>query len=508
MGKNLARPLRVGGIAAVVGVVMVAGGLAQSAMAAPLPDGIGAPLAACAPAGGFPWIDGTTPPQAQVHDTNVNTFVGGNLYTGGSAEAEGRVVVAGDMTVESKSFVVGIAIGSDARPNPGELMLQVGGDLAIAAPYSLHIADLAIEGGRVQVGGAASGTISQGTAKTTTGMGRDAALDPYQSMATHLHDWSDALALLEDNGAVDPNSNWTPTVFTGTGADEVQVFTIAASDLNAAKHITFANIRPHTPVLVNVTGGPVAFNPGHWDYNSRIGFDMRAAGDGDIAASIMWNFADAEDVKLLGSSQVPGSVLAPHALVTQITASTNGRIYVGGDLTLDGVGNELHSYPWAGTCADDGTSGEPGDGEGDGEGEGGDTGTGGDGEGEGGDTGTGGEGEGSEPEGGSDIDTGAEIQPEPEIEVEVEPGTDTETETGTETETETGAGADTETGTHPSGEVNGSTTGAAPTTTADATENQLARTGGSVSPALISGGLAVLFAGIATMLFARVRRSA
>ena len=60
-------------IAGALGAVVLVGGLATAAQAAPLPETVSAPLGACTPDGGFPSIDGSTPAQPQVHDTGVNT---------------------------------------------------------------------------------------------------------------------------------------------------------------------------------------------------------------------------------------------------------------------------------------------------------------------------------------------------------------------------------------------------------------------------------------------------
>lgn len=338
-------------IAGAAGALLIIGGSASAAIAAPLPEGAVAPLGMCTPDGGFPSIDGTTPAEPQIVDTGVNTYAGGDLTVGGgAAEAEGLVVVAGDLHVE-KSFVVGIAIGSDMRPAPGDSMLQVGGDVTIVSGSTLNVGDFAVPGGAVSVGGTApTAQISNAGAEIRTGIGAD-ALDPYADFTDRVAAWSAGLAAEDANGAVSFSSGWAVLELTGTGVDELQVFEVTAQQLTTANEIRFSGIDPFAPVLVNVVGGPVTATASTYYYNGSV-LTMTGPDDGNIAASILWNYTDADAVEIGGTGQAPGSILAPTATV-DITANTNGRVYVGGDLTTRGQGNELHSYPWAGTCDDD-----------------------------------------------------------------------------------------------------------------------------------------------------------
>ncbi|MFF5623942.1 choice-of-anchor A family protein [Microbacterium sp. NPDC012755] len=358
MKSNFARPKRAGGAAAVaaVGIAMIAGGAAPAAYAAPLPGGIGAPLGMCTPDGGFPWIDGSAPWQPQVHDAGINTYVGGDLTVTGSAEAEGLVVVGGDMHID-RSFIVGIAIGSDIRPAPGETQLQVGGDVTTADGAVLHVGDTSNPGGAVRIGGsAAPGSIQNSGASLETGLTAPVALDPHGSFQSRVEGWSSALSDETANGVVTvQGAGWVDMELRGTGADELQVFDVTAEQLGSANAIYFRNIRPHAPIVVNVSGGAVSLKANAYDYNdlrAPFGIAMTSPGDGDIAASILWNLEDATTATIGGSTQIPGSFLAPHA-DAEVIANTNGRMYVGGDLLASGGGNEMHAYPWSGTCGDD-----------------------------------------------------------------------------------------------------------------------------------------------------------
>lgn len=358
MKSNFARPKRAGGAAAVaaVGIAMIAGGAAPAAFAAPLPGGIGAPLGMCTPDGGFPWIDGSAPWQPQVHDAGINTYVGGDFTVTGSAEAEGLVVVGGDMHID-RSFIVGIAIGSDIRPAPGETQLQVGGDVTTADGAVLHVGDTSNPGGAVRIGGsAAPGSIQNSGAPLETGLTAPVALDPHGSFQSRVEGWSSVLSGETANGVVTvQGTGWVDMELRGTGADELQVFDVTAEQLGSANAIYFRNIRPHAPIVVNVSGGAVSLKANAYDYNdlrAPFGIAMTSPGDGDIAASILWNLEDATTATIGGSTQIPGSFLAPHA-DAEVIANTNGRMYVGGDLLASGGGNEMHAYPWSGTCGDD-----------------------------------------------------------------------------------------------------------------------------------------------------------
>ncbi|WP_312347903.1 choice-of-anchor A family protein [Actinomyces sp.] len=65
------------------------------------------------------------------------------------------------------------------------------------------------------------------------------------------------------------------------------------------------------------------------------------------------NFVDVGDATTLdisGTTQFMGSILAPNASAG-ITPNTNGRLFVGGDLTVSSKGQEHHSFPWIGIDA-------------------------------------------------------------------------------------------------------------------------------------------------------------
>src|SRR5699024_1586371 len=78
---------------------------------------------------------------------------------------------------------------------------------------------------------------------------------------------------------------------------------------------------------------------------TRIDF---GEGLGNASSRILWNFSEVSELSLGGTSQFIGSVVAPKANA-DITASTNGRVYVGGNLRTHGNGNEQHAYPWIGS---------------------------------------------------------------------------------------------------------------------------------------------------------------
>jgi choice-of-anchor A domain-containing protein len=259
------------------------------------------------------------------------------------------LLVQGNATVDKGTggvFNVGsVGVGSQIVPAGGSAMLAVGGDLTVVGSSSVHVGANVDGGGAVNVGGVASGTIETNGAPLTDALGSGAAMAPNAGFQTVLADTSAELATAATNGTTEVVGN--RVTFTSTTADQLQVFTIEAAALSSTTEVFFSGIPAGAAIVVNVTGGPVAFAPTYFDLNGERVDDFASPNFGNAASRILWNITDATSLTLGGSSQFMGSVLAPDA-DAQVSSSTNGRLHVGGDLTVSGTGNEHHNYPWIG----------------------------------------------------------------------------------------------------------------------------------------------------------------
>ncbi|MBM7821618.1 choice-of-anchor A domain-containing protein [Cellulosimicrobium cellulans] len=311
----------------------------------------------CPDPGQFPGI-GNLPPVFT--DNNVAVYAGGNfLATGSASEAEGVLVVGGDATfnrtLSGSSFNVGtVGAGSQIAPDPGTVMLHVGGTLDVVAPTNVIVGAgySGQGGGDVQVGAAktGAGTVDMNGGELRPGLGAENALAPFGDFGDQVSQASTAFAGLTGTPvAVAGNS----ATFDGSTSSALHVFTVDAAVLNGVNELNFNGFTDGAPIVINVVGGPVDFQPNYFAANN-VRFDDFASPDfGNWASRIMWNFVDADAVQLgpAGASQFMGSVMAPTADV-QLYNHMNGRVYVGGDLTFGGEGSqsglEIHNYPWIG----------------------------------------------------------------------------------------------------------------------------------------------------------------
>lgn len=305
-----------------------------------------APAPFCPPAGGMPGI-GNVPAYT---DSNVAVFAGGDyLAAGTSAESEGLLLVEGNARFDKANggvFNVGtVGVGSGIVPPGGSTMLAVGGDIAVGATTSVHVGANLDGGGAVAAGGAADGSFDTNGAALTAGLGRAAAMGPNEDFRSVVDDTSATLGAGSATGTT--SIAFGRVTLTGTAGDAMQVFEVDGASLATVFEVVLENIPANVPILINVTGENVSFAPNFFSLNGERVDAFSSPNFGNAASRILWNVTDATSLLLGGSSQFMGSVLAPHA-TTEVTASTNGRMHVGGNLTYSGVGNEHHNYPWTG----------------------------------------------------------------------------------------------------------------------------------------------------------------
>lgn len=345
--QRIRRALRTGATIAAAGSLALIGAVALATAAPAAPANAAEPLPLCPP-------DGEAPPIGSVPtytDSNVAVYAGGDFHaTSSAAESEGLLLVRGNATFDKTSggvFNVGVVgAGSGIVPAGGETMLAVGGDLVVGATTTLDVGANITGGGAVKVGGTSTGTVVTNGGGIQTGLGQAAAMDPNADFHTVVADASADLAGHPATGTTLVSGNQVE--FVGTPGDDPQVFTLDTGAISAITEITFTSVPTDAPIVINVTGGDdVAFAPNYFAIDGVRVDDLTSAEFGNAASRILWNFTDTTTLLVGGTSQVMGSILAPNA-DAEITASTNGRVHVGGDLTTRGAGNELHNYPWTG----------------------------------------------------------------------------------------------------------------------------------------------------------------
>jgi choice-of-anchor A domain-containing protein len=285
-------------------------------------------------------------------DSNVSVFVGGSYTVGAAAaESEGILAVGGTATFDKSSggvFNVGVVgLGSQIVPPPGSDMLLARGDSTVGTSTTVDVGHGI--GGNVVAGGTAAPVDRYETSGGTVLSGATNPLGRFSDYGTVITERSAQYAAFAATGTV--SEQYGTLTFAGDGSSDTQVFTIPGNELGSAdspRAIRFADVPTGARIIVNVTGATADVYPAGFftDASSaQIGFsDPRFV---ELATHTMWNFPDATNVTIGTGDQLLGSVMVPRAdSSTKITASTNGRLLIGGDLLFDGDGNEAHSYPF------------------------------------------------------------------------------------------------------------------------------------------------------------------
>lgn len=285
-------------------------------------------------------------------DANVSVFVGGDYEVGGgAAESEGVQAVGGTATfdkAEGGVFNIGVVgFGSGVVPPPGSDMLRSGGDSLVIDRTTVDVGSGI--GGNVVAGGAARPTTRFETSGGTITSGASHPLGPFSDFGRTITTKSAEYAALSPTGT--PSEQYGTVTFTGDGSSPTQVFSVSGAALGSAaspRSIAFARIPAGARIIVNVQGAVAQVFPAGFftDASSdQIDFsDPRFVG---LATHTMWNFPSADTVTIGTGDQLLGSVMVPRPDAdTRITASTNGRLLLGGNLAFLGAGNEAHSFPF------------------------------------------------------------------------------------------------------------------------------------------------------------------
>lgn len=348
----------VAGRSGAVALVLSLGLLGSGTSHAAVPTDVSDRSTSCPTSGEVPGI-GHNP---KFTDGNVALFAGGN-YTvdGGSAEAEGLLVVKGDATFAKDSggtFNVGrVGAGSGILPESGDVMLAVGGDLSIAKGTTVDVGHGLTAGprygGSVHVGKEIDekGALETNGGERKSGVGAKEALSPYDTFDRTVSDESSSLGSLKPTGTTVSEGGTVTFKSTGASKGNLQVFEISAAELDGASTFFFEGIPDGASVVVNATGShTVSISPMSVGFNGDRADTYDSPVFGEAASRILYNFEGSTSLTLGGGGNFMGSLLAPKASA-DLTASTNGRVYIGGDVKTHGSGNETHNYPWAGSPA-------------------------------------------------------------------------------------------------------------------------------------------------------------
>ncbi|MCL2046455.1 MAG: choice-of-anchor A family protein [Oscillospiraceae bacterium] len=304
-------------------------------------------------------------------DNSPAMWVGGNFIAASDfKESEGLTVVRGNMIVQHNiTLGVGVVgVGSGIVPTPDSVMLAVGGDL-VATNSSMVIIGAPVSGtvtvpAHALIGGDVIGDVSavyiDGLIISEDGRNIYDNLGPlaishWAGFESELKAESAKYALMTPTGTA-TSLGGSITFDSNDISAPIQVFEINASDLAVATSYCdfyFTNIDQgsngrYTPIVINVIGANATLFQTSVNINGTRVDGLATPNFGNAASAILWNFVDATYLEIPGSSQVMGSIIAPHTSTVNISAHTNGRLFVNGNLTRSGTNTEHHNYPWIG----------------------------------------------------------------------------------------------------------------------------------------------------------------
>lgn len=320
----------------------------------------------CPPEWEWPTV-GNGPPQFT--DSNISTFVGGDLnIEGGAAEIEGRIVVRESMNLNKQYggiFNTGrVGVGSQVVPTPGTWMLAVGSSydhaIRLQNNTTLEVAHGLEGGGDVAVSGDTDPSYPTWESNLIETNGGKISLDLGDFEPSRFASFEAAFQTLSQELTTPPTDSfegavsYTGTTLTLTGggpgtAGELQVFNVDydALGITGSISIKYVNIPDETYVAINVAGTDLTMQV------SDISSNGSAVGAWDdpltalVSSRTLWNFPDALDLTLPPYTAFLGSVLVPQAEShLELSTSLNGRVLTSGDMTMNGTGNEVHAYAW------------------------------------------------------------------------------------------------------------------------------------------------------------------
>ncbi|MFD8705929.1 choice-of-anchor A family protein [Kitasatospora sp. NPDC059648] len=343
------RAVRVAVAAAVAAVPMVA--VLTVGSAAPLAPPLGACTGPDCPAAWPPPNNG----DFTGRDASINVFTGGDYtVTGRAAEAEGKIVALGNLTVDKNGggvYNMGVVgVGSRVVPPNGSDFVITGGGVDVRTGNFILIGGSDSHGqafGSLRHAGGVTGTVS--IDPTGRSIQDPNAAAPYQDVRTRIEEVSDCVGRAAATGSVDISSR--QATFTGDGVSAKQVFNVSrnlASPSGGQIGLVFGNIPAGATVVVNMLGdSPII--------NTYTGTGLAGDRTTELRSKLMYNFPTATTPQILGSAQFQGSVMAgnPGSTMTIAQAGMNGRVLLAGNLIHTGTGGyEIHGYPFDGGLPD------------------------------------------------------------------------------------------------------------------------------------------------------------
>ncbi|MFD9688109.1 choice-of-anchor A family protein [Kitasatospora sp. NPDC059088] len=339
--------------------IAVATAVAAVPLAAVLTVGSAAPLAPPLGACSGPDCPATWPPPNNGdftgRDATINVFTGGDYTVNGrAAEAEGKIVTLGNLTVDKNGggvYNMGVVgVGSRVVPPDGSDFVTSGGNVDVRTGNSILIGGSDSHGpafGNLRHAGGVTGTVS--IDPTGRSIQDPNAAAPYQDVLTQIEEVSDCVGRATATGTVDVSSS--QATFTGDGVSMKQVFNVTqnlASPSGGQIGLVFTNIPAGATVVVNMLGdSPVI--------NTYTGTGLAGDQTTDLRSKLLYNFPTATSAQINGSAQFQGAVMAgnPGSTTTLAQPGINGRVYLAGNLIHTGTGGyEIHSYPFDGDLPD------------------------------------------------------------------------------------------------------------------------------------------------------------
>lgn len=311
----------------------------------------------------YPPIHWATSPKG--YDDSAGFLVRGDVTVSLGAEIEGKAVILGDFKINSDSgflSIVRAGIGSQVVPNNGTDAVLVGGDLAID---NQNITFMYPGYGNWVHKGTRTGHIPQ-EVRVWNGT---LPLEPKTSYLIHntsldLSEWDAVFDDIEEKGphwgSLPPNGIvygiGSNTITFAAGDDEdIQVFLINGTDLSffVGRHVKFDPSLIDKSILINVKADEnglvhVKNLANFFDTNNNGGFAFSSA----LLSQILWNFFDADEVKLGCESsavgQWRGSVMVPkpNSRFEFCMPGQSGRTIVNGDLVQNRNGSEFHNFDY------------------------------------------------------------------------------------------------------------------------------------------------------------------
>ncbi|MFJ5117864.1 choice-of-anchor A family protein [Kitasatospora sp. NPDC088548] len=337
--------------------------LAVLPMAAVLTVGSAAPLAPPLGACTGPDCPATWPPPNNGdftgRDSTINIFTGGNYTVNGrAAEAEGKIVTLGNLTVDKSqgggAFNMGVVgVGSRVVPPNGSDFVTVGGNVDVVTGNQILIGGSDSTGpafGNLRYAGTLSGIVN--IDPTGQAIKDPNAAAPYQAVLSQIEEASTCAGQATATGTVAVTNS--EATFTGDGTSMRQVFNVTGNLGTATQQIglVFNNIPAGATVVVNMLSDNAIIN-------TYTGTGLPGDPTTDMRSKLMWNFPTSTNAQILGSAQFQGSVMAGNVggTTTIATPGLNGRVYLAGNLIQTGSGGyEIHSYPFDGDLPDCTTS--------------------------------------------------------------------------------------------------------------------------------------------------------